>query len=96
MSPGLTNSWPRWAPEAGKDGERTYYWLVFSSKRRLASSADGALLPQLYVAAVVTKFENGVEVLEANYPALYVTAQNPNENNLTPVWDRFELDPITQ
>jgi hypothetical protein len=30
VSPGLTNSWARWAPRAEKVGDKTYYWLVFS------------------------------------------------------------------
>jgi hypothetical protein len=89
-SPGLTNSWPRWAPESIKSGERTYHWLVFSSRRRLSSSADGALLPQIYVAAVVTKLENGTPVVTVDYPAVYVTAQSPTENNVTPTWGNWQ------
>ena len=32
-SPGVTNSWPKWAPEAVVVGNRTFYWLTFSSRR---------------------------------------------------------------
>ncbi|MGZ5968520.1 MAG: TolB family protein, partial [Polyangiales bacterium] len=30
-SPGITNSWPKWAPVASPVGSKTYYWLTFSS-----------------------------------------------------------------
>ena len=59
VSPGLTNSWARWAPSATTtpDGLR-YYWLVFSSKRHAAShDSSGNLLPQLYVSALVTQVD---------------------------------------
>lgn len=94
-SPGLTNSWARWAPKAGLEEDLKYYWLVFSSQRRPASNnGQGGLLPQLYVSAVVTKMENGAEVVAAEYPAVYVTSQNPLENNHTPAWDVFEVQNI--
>ncbi|MCC6526838.1 MAG: hypothetical protein IT373_29585 [Polyangiaceae bacterium] len=93
-SPGLTNSWARWAPQSETVGNRKFYWLVFSSKRRPASNAGGALLPQLYVSAVVTEVTGGVETIVAEYPALYVTAQNPTEGNHTPAWDYFEVSQI--
>ena len=37
-SPGLTNSWPKWAPEATSSGGKTYYWLTFSSRRMEGNS----------------------------------------------------------
>ena len=47
-SPGVTNSWPKWAPQATTaSGGRTFYWLVFSSTR------DENGNPQLYVSPVV-------------------------------------------
>lgn len=85
QSPGLTNSWPRWAPFIGQVGDRRYYWLVFSSKRRGG-------YPQLYVAAVVTSTDQARgEVIERTYPAVYVTSQNPLESNHTPAWDDFKI-----
>lgn len=89
-SPGLTNSWPRWAPKAGVDGEKRYYWVVFSSIRREAT----ANRPQLYVAAIVTKVQNGIESLYADYPAVYVTTQDPAANNHIPSWDMFDVSSI--
>lgn len=86
-SPGLTNSWPRWAPSAEVFDGKKYYWLTFSSKRRDANN------PQLFVGGVVTRMENGAEVIDATYPALYVTSQVPEENNHTPAWDVFQIEP---
>jgi len=85
-SPGLTNSWPRWAPESAEVGGKRYYWLVFSSTRRSAN-------PQLYVSAVVTSTSGGAEQIEKTYPAIYVTAQPPAEANHTPAWDVFQIKP---
>jgi hypothetical protein len=97
VSPGLTNSWARWAPSAEAVGDQRYYWLVFSSKRRLASNNGmGALLPQLYIAAVVTTVSGGTETLAKEYPAVYVTSQSPGESNHTPAWDLFKVDDIPQ
>jgi len=90
-SPGLTNSWARWAPSALADKNgRKYYWLVFSSKRRVLAG----LRPQLYVSAIVTATTGGVETIEKDYPALYVTSQDATQNNHTPAWDVFEVDKI--
>jgi hypothetical protein len=78
-SPGLTNSWPKWAPEAVKVGDSTYYWLTFSSKR-------GTAAPQLYMTAVVVK---GGQL--TTYPALYLWNQPSDEANHTPAWDVFQI-----
>lgn len=80
-SPGLTNSWPRWAPTPWTEGGRRYFWLVFSSKRRPNA------LPQLYLSAIVAS-ETG-NTIEAMTPAVYITTQPANENNHTPAWDDF-------
>jgi hypothetical protein len=94
-SPGLTNSWARWAPSAGVVDGRKYYWLVFSSKRRSASIDDkGKLLPQLYISAIVTSVTATGETIETEYPALYVTSQIPTESNHTPAWDIFEVNNV--
>ncbi len=90
QSPGLTNAWPRWAPQSQTSGSLNYYWIVFSSKRRPATGLN----PQLYVAAIVTKVVNNVETLYADYPAIYVLAQDPTQNNHTPAWDNFNVQGI--
>lgn len=80
VSPGITNSWPKWAPESTTVGTRTFYWLIFSSRR-----GDGAI-PQLYVSAVVS--DNGTLT---TYPALYLWNQAADEANHTPAWDVFKI-----
>lgn len=78
-SPGITNSWPKWAPTATASGGKTYYFLTFSSTR-------GGGNPQLYVAPIVV---SGATV--TTYPALYLWNQPAKENNHTPAWDVFAL-----
>lgn len=89
-SPGLTNSWPRWAPKVGVAGDKRYYWMVFSSTRREATGTR----PQLYISAIVTQVSGSTETISAEYPAVYVTAQDPAGNNHIPAWDVFELGSI--
>lgn len=79
-SPGVTNSWPKWSPAVGHDGNTDYYWLTFSSRR-----GDSGL-PQIYVAPIVVE---GATV--TTYPALYLWNQPDNEANHTPAWDIFDI-----
>jgi hypothetical protein len=79
-SPGVTNSWPKWAPSAQSSGGRTFYWMTFSSTRGPGGN------PQLYVTPVVD--EGGTL---RTYPALYLWNQPPAENNHTPAWDDFDI-----
>ncbi len=83
-SPGLTNSWPRWAPTAEVHDGKSYYWVVFSSIRRADNN------PQLFISGVVA---DATGAIEATYPALYVAAQVAGENNHTPAWDFFQVVP---
>jgi WD40-like Beta Propeller Repeat len=82
VSPGVTNSWPKWAPEGTTVGAKTYNWLIFSSTRGPKKN------PQLYIAGVVT--EDGKVTTSA---ALYLWNQPENENNHTPAWDIFKIPP---
>jgi hypothetical protein len=84
-SPGVTNSWPKWAPDAVVTNGRTYYWLTFSSTRTESGR------PQLYVTPVVRFGALGTLV---TYPALYLWNQPPAEGNHTPAWDRFRIPPV--
>jgi len=81
-SPGIENSWPKWAPEATVDNAtgKTYYWVTFSSTR------TGGI-PQLFVTPVV---DDGSGTLET-YPALYLWNQPATDHNHTPAWDNFQL-----
>jgi hypothetical protein len=78
-SPGVTNSWPKWAPAASDDGGRRFYWLTFSSTR-----AGGP--PQIYVAPVV---DTGGTL--TTYPALYPWNQAAGDASHTPAWDNFAI-----
>ncbi len=81
LSPGVTNSWPKWSPDVTVTGGKTYYWLTFSSTR-------GGRVPQLYVAPVIRLGDSGE--LET-YPALYLWNQPTIEGNHTPAWDSFQI-----
>jgi hypothetical protein len=83
-SPGVTNSWPKWAPQATTaSGGRTFYWIVFSSTR------DPNGNPQLYISPVVVDAQGKV----TTYSALYLWNQPASENNHTPAWDYFQIPP---
>jgi len=79
-SPGVTNSWPKWAPGASDVAGHRYYWLTFSSTRGAAGN------PQLYVTPVI---DDGATL--RTYPALYLWNQPAAENNHTPAWDNFGI-----
>ena len=85
VSPGITNSWPKWGPERTVVGNelstKTYYWLTFSSTRQPPNHN-----PQLFVAPVVVE---GNTI--TSYPALYLWNQPTNEANHTPAWDVFQI-----
>jgi hypothetical protein len=77
-SPGVTNSWPKWSPEARTANGKKYYFLTFSSKRRGTH--------QLFVAAVVTE---GDEITTS--PALHLWNQPEDEGNHTPAWEHIQI-----
>jgi hypothetical protein len=83
VSPGITNSWGKWAPTALAANGDTYYWVVFSSKR--ASST-----PQLYVASLVVDASGAV----TTHGAIYLWNQPAAEANHTPAWDTFKVPPM--
>lgn len=91
-SPGITNSYPRWAPSSMPNGAERYYWLVFSSRRR-ANPLNGVGLPQLFLSVIVTTSFGGVETVKQTYPAIFIPAQLRTESNHTPAWDVFQLPP---
>jgi hypothetical protein len=81
-SPGITNSWPKWAPVVNHADGKTYYWLTFSSTR-----SEGGK-PQLYVTPLVVDDASGTPT---TYPAIYLWNQPAEENNHTPAWDIFDI-----
>lgn len=82
VSPGITNSWPKWSPEAQTVGSKTHYWLIFSSRRSGGN-------PQLYVTGLVKEGDT-----LTSYPALYLWNQPAEESNHTPAWDVFDIPPV--
>lgn len=94
-SPGMENSWPKWAPAKPApvtvDG-KTYYWLVFSSTRldpSMATNPDGRQIRQLFMAPVVVDAAGTV----VKHKAVYLWNQPENERNHTPAWDMFAIPP---
>ncbi len=81
MSPGLTNSWGKWGPEALSAGGNTYYWLVFSSTR--------SGVPQLYITSIV----RGADGTLTTHGAAHLWNQPAAEANHTPSWDALRLPP---
>jgi hypothetical protein len=106
-SPGVTNSWPKWAPQAPACNGKTYYWLIFSSTRaglpfNAANFKAGLLYAneptsQLYLTAVV---DDGTGTL-TTYPGVYIWNQptvsaissSSNQSNHTPLWDVVSIPP---
>lgn len=83
-SPGVTNSWPKWAPTAKTGPKGTYHWLVYSSTR----GASGA--PQLYITGVLVPAGGGPI---QSFASIYLWNQ-PLESNHTPAWDVFEIPDV--
>jgi len=100
-SPGVQNTWPKWAPNPIPPGDSgvpapqtidgyTYYWVTFSSTRTsYAMTADGTLAEQLYVAGVVVDSTGKV----STYAPIYLWNQDDTVNNLIPAWGEFSIPP---
>lgn len=79
-SPGVTNSWPKWAPESPICGGKTYYWLIFSSSRLGYPFTPSLLVnplsvnevtSQLYLTAMVDDGSGGL----TTYPGVFIWNQ---------------------
>ncbi len=79
-SPGLTNSWPKWAPDYHVSGADTWFFLAFSSARHHG-------LAQIWISPLKV---NGGAV--TSYPALHLPGQNVGTHNHTPVWFLDKID----
>ena len=90
MSPGINNSWPKWSPQVETSGNRTYYWLIFSSWREGGHYPTGGPIAQLYMTAVTMDEIN----IQTNYPAIYLWNQPATSSNHTPAWDRFQIPDV--
>jgi hypothetical protein len=71
VSPGVTNSWPRWSPEYPTCDGKTYYWLIFSSSRLGIPFGNGSTTKS----NLATIFKHGMPTY-TNEPTsqLYLTA----------------------
>jgi hypothetical protein len=75
-SPGVSNSWAKWAPRVHEVAGKRYYFLAFSSTR-----AD-LKQNQFYATALVVGERGQI----TSYPALYFWNQPAGESNHQPVW----------
>ena len=95
VSPGVTNSWPRWSPSAQSVAvldNITYYWIVFSSTRpNLSNIVSGATaVPQLFISLITVDTSGNV----TSYHSLYLWNQPSDEDNHLPAWDVFQIPPV--
>ena len=72
----LYNSWAKWAPTSVSDGERTYYFLIFSTSRNSPfdiSRGQGRTSPasQLYMTTIIRHASGEIE----SSPAIYLWNQ---------------------
>jgi hypothetical protein len=89
-SPGINNSWPKWSPQVETSGNRTYYWIIFSSWREGNHYATGGPIAQLYMTAITTDELN----TQTNYPAIHLWNQPATSSNHTPAWDVFRIPDV--
>jgi hypothetical protein len=85
ISPGVQNTWPKWAPntQTAMDGKQ-YYWVTFSSTRHPKASKR----QQLYVAGVVY---NPDTQKFTTYSGIYLWNQSYKVNNLIPSWQNLQI-----
>ncbi|MFZ5895312.1 MAG: hypothetical protein ACOY0T_29920 [Myxococcota bacterium] len=99
-SPGVLNSWAKFAPIVNTVNNKTYYFMIFSSTRNTpdnqrAPMGDQQYKPvenlysRLFMAAFTV--ENGKVT---TYPAVYLWNQAETSNNLTPAWDAFKIPEV--
>jgi hypothetical protein len=98
VSPGVQNTWPKWAPNPKTAGDAgvvsaqtvgglTYYWVTFSSTRSATSMGK----EQLYVAGITVDSMGNIKT----YAPIYLWNQSDTVNNLIPSWGEFSLPPPT-
>lgn len=105
----LYNSWAKWAPSFATDGQKTYYFLIFSTARNspfAISRGQGRTSPasQLYMTTIIVEANGTV----TSSPAIYLwnqrnwvegegdaaTISELLTNNVTPAWDEFKIPPV--
>ena len=109
-SPGVINSWPKWAPSvpqirASNDEfgtpPRSFYFLIFSSARSYPGQFQ---VPKTQYSPpdtrssqlyVTTVVRNERTGELQTFPALYLWNQETTTTNLTPAWDEFKIPDVT-
>lgn len=104
-SPGINNHWPKWSPEVAA-GERTYYWLIFSSNRydtppvpTICATTPSMCYPGAPTTPVPVSQLYMAPVLVdefgiTSYPAIYLWNQPSDRLNTTPAWEAFMIPPV--
>jgi hypothetical protein len=98
VSPGVQNTWPKWAPNpagptAGSTAPQvingvTYYWVTFSSTRSVTAAGK----EQLYVSGITVDSTGKLQT----YAPIYLWNQSDEVNNLIPAWGAFSIPPGMQ
>ena len=93
-SPGVNNHWPKWSPDGATVGNKTYYWLIFSSNRYglpavTPSNGETVEISQLYITAVVV--DPTADEPVKTQSAIYLWNQPQDRLNTLPAWDNFHL-----
>jgi WD40-like Beta Propeller Repeat len=102
-SPGVQNTWPKWAPNPIPPGDaggvpapqtidgNTYYWITFSSTRSLTAGATSTTpgKQQLYVAGIIVDGQGNI----TTFAPIYLWNQDDTSNNLIPAWGEFAIPP---
>ena len=104
MSPGVNNHWPKWSPDRATVGNKTYYWMIFSSNRYglppVTTSSNGQTkivqVSQLYITAVVAGSTAEAVISPTKYPAIYLWNQPQSRLNTTPAWDNFHIPIVVE
>ena len=94
-SPGVNNHWPKWSPDSATVGNKTYYWLIFSSNRYglpavTPSNGETVEISQLYITAVVVDPTDDKDPIKTR-PAIYLWNQPQDRLNTLPAWDNFHI-----
>jgi len=95
-SPGVNNHWPKWSPDRATVGDRSYYWMIFSSNRYglppvTSSNGETVEVSQLYITAVVVDETAEPKMRIKSHSAIYLWNQPQDRLNTLPAWDNFHI-----
>lgn len=105
----LYNSWAKWAPSTASDGQRTYYFLIFSTARNspfdiARGNSRTSPASQLYMTTVIEEADGSITSGSGIYlwnqrnlvegEGDAATVTDLGTNNVTPAWDEFKIPPV--